>query len=119
MTEKREYIPLVKLAKTIRSKNAGVYHLTFEILFDNEKNYQLVKNSKVIDKNLFAKIYKLKYEDIVYFDYFDPGLAIKATINRPIPAGEPGDADIFGCQQYSPLLKIQIPVKNPVGKSRG
>jgi hypothetical protein len=38
-------------------------------------------------------------------------LAIKATIKRPIALGEPGDADIFGCQQYAPLLKIMIPSK--------
>ena len=110
MTNKIKYVPITKLAKTIRSKNAGVYHITFEILFDNKKNYELVKKSGIINKELFAKIYKLKPEAIVYFDYFDPGLAIKATINRSMPAGEPGDTDIFGCQQYSPLLDIQIPV---------
>ena len=30
---------------------------------------------------------------------FDPALAIKFTILRPIPSGSPGDADIFGSQQ--------------------
>ena len=116
MTNKIKYIPINKLAKTIRSKNAGVYHLTFEIIFDNKKNYELVKKSKIFNKDLFVNIFKLKRGDIVYFDFFEPGLAIKATINRPIPAGEPEDTDIFGCQQYSPLLKIKIPVKEKFEK---
>jgi len=37
------------------------------------------------------------------------GCAIKFTIYRARPSGSAGDADIFGCQQYAPLLDIEIP----------
>jgi hypothetical protein len=40
---------------------------------------------------------------------FDPALAIKFTIRRSIPSGSPGDGDIFGSQQYGPLLDLVIP----------
>ena len=40
---------------------------------------------------------------------FDPALAIKFTIYRRLPSGSPGDADIFGSQQYGPLLDIDLP----------
>jgi len=40
---------------------------------------------------------------------FDPALAIKFTIYRRMPSGSPGDADIFGSQQYGPLLDIEVP----------
>jgi hypothetical protein len=40
---------------------------------------------------------------------FDPALAIKFTIYRRMPSGSPGDADIFGSQQYGPLLDINVP----------
>jgi len=37
-------------------------------------------------------------------------LAIKFTILRSIASGSPGDADIFGSQQYGPLLEIAVPI---------
>jgi hypothetical protein len=40
---------------------------------------------------------------------FEPALAIKFTIFRTIPSGSPGDADIFGSQQYGPLLSVAVP----------
>jgi len=39
----------------------------------------------------------------------DPALAIKFTIKRLVSSGSPGDADIFGAQQYGPLLDIEVP----------
>jgi len=43
---------------------------------------------------------------------FDPGYAIKFTINRLKPSGSFGEGDVFGCQQYPPLLDIEIPVED-------
>ncbi len=40
--------PLVELAKTIRSKNAGVDQITFDIVFRDRETYELVKRSGVI-----------------------------------------------------------------------
>jgi len=41
---------------------------------------------------------------------FDPACAIKFTVYRERPSGSPGETDIFGAQQYAPLLDIEIPV---------
>jgi hypothetical protein len=43
------------------------------------------------------------------FVTFDPAFAIKFTIYRSEPSGSPGDGDIFGAQQYAPLLDIEVP----------
>ena len=40
---------------------------------------------------------------------FDPARAIKFTIRRTLASGSPGDGDIFGSQQYGPLLGLEIP----------
>ena len=42
------------------------------------------------------------------FVEFDPAYAIKFTIYRERPSGSPGDSDIFGAQQYAPLLDIEV-----------
>jgi hypothetical protein len=41
---------------------------------------------------------------------FEPGLAIKFTIFRATPSGSAGDGDIFGAQQYAPLLDVEVPL---------
>jgi hypothetical protein len=102
---------LVELAKTIRSKNAGTDKITFDIIFREKENYELVKNSGVLNRQLIQQIYNLEEKDIADFVEFDPAYAIKFTIFRRQPSGSPGETDIFGCQQYPPLLDIEIPVK--------
>ncbi|MGZ5127339.1 MAG: DUF4387 family protein [Burkholderiales bacterium] len=43
------------------------------------------------------------------FVEFDPANAIKFTIYRESPSDSPGDTDIFGSQQYAPLLDVEVP----------
>lgn len=98
------------LAKTIRSKNAGTDRITFDIIFREKENYDLVINSNCITKSTIASLYKISEEQITDFVHFDPAYAIKFTIRRPRPSGDPGEGDIFGSQQYPPLLDIEIPI---------
>lgn len=100
---------LAELAKVIRSKNAGPDLITFDIIFDNNKSYERVKKSGVLNRALVAKLYNVKDSDIVEFVVFDLGLAFKFTIKRPEPNGGVGESDLFGCQQYPPLFDIEIP----------
>jgi len=48
---------LYQLAKTLRSKNAGVDRITFDIIFNEEANYHLVKQSKVLTVDSVARIF--------------------------------------------------------------
>lgn len=102
---------LVDLAKTIRSKNAGTDRITFDIIFRDPANYEMVKRSGVLNKTFIANLYGIPESRIADFVEFDPGYAIKFTINRLKPSGSFGEGDIFGCQQYPPLLDIEIPVE--------
>ena len=101
---------LVELAKTIRSKNAGTDKITFDIIFREKENYDLMKKSKVLTKQTIAKLFNIPEERISDFVEFDPAFALKFTIFRNQPSGSPGETDVFGCQQYPPLLDIEIPV---------
>jgi hypothetical protein len=101
---------LIDLAKTIRSKNAGTDKITFDIIFREKENYELVKKSGVLTRQTMAKLFNIPDERISDFMEFDPAYAIKFTIRRREPSGSPGDSDIFGCQQYPPLLGIEVPV---------
>ncbi|MGE5605301.1 MAG: DUF4387 domain-containing protein [Bacteroidota bacterium] len=104
-------VKLVELAKTIRSKNAGTDRITFDIIFREKENYDLVRKSGVITKEKMAKLFGIPESRICDFVEFDPAYAIKFTINRLVPSGSFGEGDVFGCQQYPPLLDIEIPVE--------
>ena len=106
MTTKR----LADIAKTIRSKNAGVDKITFDIIFRTEDEYELVRRSGVITRATISELYNLRQDRITDFEEFDPAFAIKFSILRERPSGSPGDSDIFGAQQYAPLMDIEVPV---------
>jgi uncharacterized protein DUF4387 len=102
--------PLVDLAKTIRSKNAGVDQITFDIVFGDRETYELVKRSRALSPEVVARLYGVSPERITAFVEFDPALAIKFTIRRDRPSGSPGERDVFGAQQYAPLFDLPIPL---------
>jgi uncharacterized protein DUF4387 len=99
---------LAELAKTIRSKNAGVDLITFDIIFPDRDSYLRVKNSPSVTREAIARLYRVDDATVTDFVAFDPANAIKFTMRRPRPSGSPGDSDIFGAQQYAPLLDIEI-----------
>ena len=100
---------LSEIASTVRSKNAGVNQITFDIIFPGKESYTRVKESGVITKESIAKLFGIPGSRISDFVTFDVGNAIKFTIYRLRPSGSPGDWDILGCQQYGPLLEIEVP----------
>lgn len=97
------------LAKIVRSKNAGPFLFTFDIIFDNPNIYEKVKKSQVINKNLISKLYNLKPDTEILTVTLDPACAIKITFPRPIPSGSLGDSDVLGAQEHVPLYGIEIP----------
>src|SRR5260221_7582099 len=100
---------LSEIAKTIRSKNAGVDLITFDVIFPDRASYERVKKAGVLTRDTVIRLYGIAPERISDFVEFDPGNAIKFTIYRLRPSGSPGDPDIFGAQQYAPLLDIEVP----------
>ena len=104
---------LSTLAKTIRSKNAGVDLITFDIIFTERATYERVKRARVLTRESVCRLYRIAPDRIADFVEFDPGSAIKFTIYRTRPSGSPGDPDIFGAQQYAPLLDIEVPDAEP------
>jgi hypothetical protein len=101
---------LSELAKTVRSKNAGVDLITFDVIFSDVVAYDRVKKARVLTRETVATLYGIAPERIADFVEFDPANAIKFTIYRLKPSGSPGDPDIFGAQQYAPLLDIDVPI---------
>ena len=100
---------LSEIASTVRSKNAGVNQITFDIIFPDRATFQRVVRSGAITQDSIARLYNIPQSRISDFVIFEVGNAIKFTLYRLRPSGSPGDWDILGCQQYGPLLDLEIP----------
>ena len=100
---------LVDLASTIRSKNAGVDHIGFDIIFRERANFERVRDSGVMTRESIADLYGIDPGRITDFVIFEPANAIKFAVRRLQPNGGPGESDVFGAQQYAPLFDIEIP----------
>jgi Domain of unknown function (DUF4387) len=98
---------LFELCSLIRSKNAGPFVLTFDLMFSSQENYERAKRSQPLTKRLLAQMYGQREDDITLV-YHDPARAIKASMPRPIFQGELLDGDCYGGQQYVPLLQIEV-----------
>jgi hypothetical protein len=76
---------LWELTKLIRSKNAGPFELTFDVIFKDREGYEKVRNAKLISAEWFAKTY------------------------RPAISGDIDDTDVYGGQQHGPLVDVDVP----------
>lgn len=97
------------LATTIRSKNAGVDHITFDLIFRERANFERVRDAGVLSRAKVAALYGIAEERVTDFVVFEPANAIKFTIRRERPSGSPGESDVFGAQQYAPLFDVEVP----------
>lgn len=98
---------LASLARLIRSKNAGPFELTFDIMFDDAETYQRVRDSGALSRAVVGDLYGLPHDQVKFF-FCDHAFAIKASIPRPTIQGDLADSDGHGGQQYAPLMDIEI-----------
>ena len=91
------------IAAVCKSKNAGPFELTIDVVFDDPALFDKVKRTRVLGPDLFARLYDVRAEDVL-FTVYDAALAFKATLPRLVPAGDIGDTDVYGAQQHGPPI---------------
>lgn len=92
----------------IRSKNAGPFLLTLDIIFDRRATYEQVVQSALLSAQTIAGLYQVPVDQVEFF-LCPEILAIKATLPRVVGSGDPLDSDVYGAQQIGPLLELEIP----------
>jgi hypothetical protein len=100
---------LGQIAQVIRSKNAGPFELTLDVMFEQREVYERVKRAGVLTAERIAEIYRVPRSNVLSTHFFDPACAFKATLVRPVASGTVGDSDVFGAQQHAPLLDLEVP----------
>jgi hypothetical protein len=98
---------LDQIAKVIRSKNAGPFCLTLDILFGDEASYQRVVDANVITRVRMSELYRQPMEEVQVFHHRQ-ALAMKISLVRKVPAGSIRDTDLYGAQHHVLLYPIEI-----------
>ncbi|RXK37323.1 hypothetical protein M231_05389 [Tremella mesenterica] len=106
----RKSAAVSELARFVRSKNAGPYEVTFDVMFAEDLEYEWVKQTGVFKAATLAKMYNTKPENVVTCMFFDPARAFKFTIPRPRVEGGFGETDMHAAQEYMPIARLQIPL---------
>jgi hypothetical protein len=101
-------VKLWQAAKLIRSKNSGPFELTFDVIFRDHATYERARDAGVISAEWFGRTYRLD-PACVSIIHYDAASAIKITIPRPVISGDIDDTDVFGGQQYGPLVDLEMP----------
>lgn len=99
---------LGEVATLIRSKNAGPFMLTIDIMFDDPAVFRRVVDSGVMQPATLAEQFGVDPATLALY-VVEPALAIKVSFPRLHPSGDLADGDIFGGQQFSPLVDLEVP----------
>ena len=95
------------LAIFVRSKNAGPFMLTIDLFFRDAADCARVLASGMLGAESIARIYGVPGQSVRTIPVPQAN-AIKVSFPRPLPAGDIGDADVAGGQQFLPLLGLAI-----------
>jgi len=101
---------LKDIANVIRSKNAGPFELTLDVLLKDAEMFEKLKAADIINKKMIAELYQIPEADVISIVYFPNAKAIKATIVRPLPSGALGERDVYGAQQHAPLVNFTFEI---------
>ncbi|WP_322011648.1 DUF4387 family protein [Paraburkholderia sp. J12] len=101
---------LLDIARVIRSKDAGINRLTFDVLFSSREAYEAALRSNLFCARNVAE--ELGYEpaSVVGAYFVDHCNAIKISVERPIISGSLDERDVFGAQQQSLLERMVVPM---------
>jgi len=102
---------LGELADVMRSKNAGPYQFTIDLMFNDRASYDRVMESGQMTADVIGPLYGVE-ESLVRIMPFERVRAIKITIPRTTGecgSGSAFDRDVYGAQQHGPLVDLRIP----------
>jgi len=98
---------LWEFTKLIRSKNAGPFELTFDIMFKDENCFREVMSSGKLSAELIAQLYRVDRKQVRFW-VIESLLTVKISIPRPVFSGDVDDTDVYGGQSHGPLVRLPV-----------
>lgn len=104
MTATAQRSEAIERIRVLRSKNAGPFALTFDIVLRGREDFERVVAG--LRPELVARAYAIDPDRILGTETLETLRAIKISIQRRVPAGHPGDGDCYGMNQEEPLARL-------------
>jgi len=99
---------LYDCAATIRSKNAGPFTVTIDLMFSDAAAYDRVLKAAAFTPERIGALYRTDPAQIRICP-FRAIRTIKVSMPRPgASSGAPGDRDVYGSQQHFPLADLDV-----------
>lgn len=98
------------VALVCRTKNAGPFRLTADIVFPDEFTFARAKT--LLTADVIGRLYGVPPVQ-VHVTHWATFRVIKATFPRWTGAGGPRDRDVYGCQQHYPIWALEIDEPGP------
>lgn len=100
---------LYDLANVMRSKNAGPFVITIDLIFSSPTLYNEIKKAILPRRSEIAGLYGVE-EKSISIHFFDRVKTVKVTMDRWGPSsGDVGDSDVYGAQQHGLMGEMEFP----------
>ena len=103
------HVYLASICSVLRSKNAGPYEVTIDVMFPDAKTCAKVKATNVLTKEKIIDMYGIKDEDVLASMWWDNANAFKLTMKRKHVSASFECRDVHGSGNHVPLMYLPIP----------
>ena len=101
-------MPTVReVCRHVRSKVAGPFWVTIDLMFDSQDNYDRYVNSPALSADSIASIYEIDPQTVSLYPI--PQLKVlKISFPRQSPQGGVEERDLHSGQQYTYLVNVEL-----------
>jgi hypothetical protein len=96
------------VAKVLRSKNAGPFLVTIDVMFDSIDDFELVQSSNALGADKIARAYGIAEEDVKGPYFQREALGAKVTVPKIVSAQDPFCPDLMGCNEHLPVAGLRV-----------
>jgi hypothetical protein len=98
---------LKDVCRHVRSKVAGPFWVTIDLMFDSQENYERYVQSPALSAESIAKIYGIDPKGVAHYPV--PSLKVlKISYPRKTPQGGVEERDLHSGQQYTYILDLEL-----------
>ncbi|MBL4802186.1 MAG: DUF4387 domain-containing protein [Emcibacter sp.] len=96
-----------EVCRTVRSKVAGPFWVTMDLMFDSQESYDLYSQSPALNAEAIGNVYSVDPAEVMHFPV--PKLKVlKISYPRKTPQGGVEERDLHSGQQYTYILDLEL-----------
>jgi hypothetical protein len=98
---------LREVCRTVRSKVAGPFWVTIDLMFEDKDSYDRYSQSPALSAESISEVYGVDPESVRHYPV--PNLnVLKISYPRPTPQGGVEERDLHSGQQYTYILDLEL-----------